>query len=411
MRHFSYLSPADQAQVFSHPPHPITPAGTDRAMLGLALGATLYCPGSRPDLAAATARAAAVGTTSMVWCLEDAVPHADVPAAETNVVAALREVWAAAEAGATWPLLFIRVRDADQIIRIADAAGPSLGALCGFSLPKVTVESSTAMLEAIATTSAARSRADSTAQPLFGMPILETAELAWVESRRPALAGLAEVFDSYDQHVLCVRIGGTDISGLFGLRRDSDTTVWDVGVVRDVLVDVINTFARVGRYVVTGVVWEHIGGMRLLKPQLRQSPFTGRGHTALRQAIIDSDVDALVREVVLDRANGMHGKTVIHPSHVGVVNALLTVSREEYDDAVAIVAAAGRGGVEPSAHGRMNEMGPHALWAGIILRRASVYGVLASPGSLVRLLAAGQQAYHDAYPAAAPRDAAARLHA
>ena len=53
-------------------------------------------------------------------------------------------------------------------------------------------------------------------------------------------------------------------------------------------------------------------------------------------------IDGLIREVQLDRANGLVGKTGIHPSHVAVVHALSVVSHEEYRDATRR-AASGRG--------------------------------------------------------------------
>ncbi|WP_275693525.1 HpcH/HpaI aldolase/citrate lyase family protein [Nocardioides sp. TF02-7] len=229
-------------------------------------------------------------------------------------------------------------------------------------------------------------------RPTYAMPILETPEIAYVESRRAALADLAAVFDDHRESVLCVRIGGTDLSGLFGLRRDRDTTVWDIAVVRDALSDIVNQFARGGRYVVTGAVWEHIPGARLFKPQLRESPFLEQHAGSLRRRMIDDDVDALLREISLDRSNGLHGKTVIHPTHVSVVNSLLAVGWDEYDDACAIRDARGAGGAIASAHGRMNELGPHALWAEQVLARATAFGVVREGASLVELLALGQRA-------------------
>jgi citrate lyase beta subunit len=341
----------------------------------------------------------------MVWCLEDAIKHSDVPMAEANIVETLKRI-AAADAQAdpqvstsqqaaigsdALPLLFVRVRSAEQIRRIAAAAGPAINVLTGFSLPKATRQSVWAMLTAIREVNTNLSR------PLYGMPILETPDIAWNETRRDSLGNLAEAFDTFADIVLCIRVGGTDISGLFGLRRDADTTVWDVGVVRDALVDVINQFARNGQHIVTGAVWEHISGPRMFKPQLRQSPFAKGRETGLRQQMIAEDVDGLMREITLDRVNGMHGKTVIHPSHVSVVNSMLAVFREEYDDALAILTAREDGGVIASAHGRMNEMGPHALWAEMITRRAAIYGVLDDQAALVHLLAAGQHAYAAVY--------------
>ena len=106
-----------------------------------------------------------------------------------------------------------------------------------------------------------------------------------------------------------------------------------------------------------------------------------------------------MREISLDKNNGLHGKTVIHPSHVSIVNAMLTVNRDEWDDAVAIKASAHHGGVVASLHGRMNEMGPHALWAEQICARAAAYGVLVDDAALVDLLAAGQHTYASTYGA------------
>ncbi|MGY1670015.1 HpcH/HpaI aldolase/citrate lyase family protein [Geodermatophilus sp. SYSU D00710] len=386
MRHFAYLTDDERERLFAVPPGEVGPA-TPRAMLALALGATLYTPGTRPLLDADAARAAAAGATSTVWCLEDAIPHAAVGEAEANVVAALQRIDRRVAEGDTapLPLVFVRVRTPEQIRSIAVGAGAALSRLTGFSLPKATGATLGPMLEAIAEVSSA------TGHPLYGMPILETPDLAWRESRADALAALAEVVAAHREQVLCLRVGGTDLSGLFGLRRDRDTTIWDVAVVRDCLADVVNRFTRGGEHVVTGAVWEHIPGPRLFKPQLRQSPFTEQHEGRLRQRMIAGDLDGLVREVALDKANGVLGKTVIHPAHVAVVNALLTVSRTEYDDALEILTARGRGGIAVSENGRMNEIGPHALWAELISRRAAVYGVVADEAALVDLLSAGER--------------------
>ena len=107
--------------------------------------------------------------------------------------------------------------------------------------------------------------------------------------------------------------------------------------------------------------------------------------------LLRDDADALLREVLLDRANGLHGKTVIHPTHVTIVNALHAVSREEHDDALTVLMARGRGGaLASSSHNKMNEVGPHELWAAQLLARARAYGVLASPDAVLELLHRGR---------------------
>ncbi|WP_275693272.1 HpcH/HpaI aldolase/citrate lyase family protein [Nocardioides sp. TF02-7] len=87
MRHFAYLSDEERERLFAVPPAAVA-ADSPRDLLALGLGATLYCPGTRPALVEDSLRVASVGTTSMVWCLEDSIPHESVSFAETNVVSA-----------------------------------------------------------------------------------------------------------------------------------------------------------------------------------------------------------------------------------------------------------------------------------------------------------------------------------
>ena len=386
MRHFGFLHEHETAALFAVPPRSFdrhSPAWT----LALALGATLYSPGTRADLAADAARAARIGAASVVWDLEDAVPHARVEEAEQNTARGIVALSHHDDDGDI-PLLFVRVRDTAQVDRIAAQVSPArLNRLTGFVLPKVDPNNANAMLDAVERASGRAGRT------LFAMPVLETPEIAWTETRRATLLGLREVFDAHKDTVLAVRVGGTDLCGLFGLRRDSNTVVWDIAVVRDVLADILNTFARRGDYVVTGPVWEHFSGDRMFKPSLRTTPFKNAGLLKTRQSLVDSAADELIRETVLDRANGMCGKTVIHPTRVAPVNALLAVTREEHDDALAVLAAAQEGGAVASAsRNKMNEMGPHVLWAEQVALRAAVYGVLHEQAGALHVLQKGRDA-------------------
>ena len=292
------------------------------------------------------------------------------------------------------PLVFVRVRTPGQVVELAEQAGPATRRLTGFVLPKFRPgPEGEAWLAAVARAG------DLAGTRLYAMPVLEHEDLAWQETRAAHLAGVRELLDSARDLVLTVRVGGTDLCGLFGLRRDSDTTIWDVALVSSMLTDILNTFARRGDYLVSGPVWEHFAGNdRLFKSQLRQTPFENNRSLRLRRQLLRDDVDELLREVALDRANGFSGKTVIHPTHVSVVNALHAVTREEYDDALVVLAGRGSGGVVRSpAGGKMNELGPHALWAEQVHARAAVYGVLAEPDGVVALLDAGWQAACAAY--------------
>jgi len=93
----------------------------------------------------------------------------------------------------------------------------------------------------------------------------------------------------------------------------------------------------------------------------------------------------LLRELLVDKVNGFVGKTIIHPSHIKFVNAMQTVTREEYQDAKQILDTDG-GIIKSLKSNKMNEINPHRNWANCILNRAKAYGVIEDEKSLIKLL-------------------------
>ncbi len=385
MRHFAHLTEGELARLFGRRPESFD-RDSDAGVLATALGATLYLPGTRPTLATDLAKRARRGVVSAVVCLEDAVGDADVGAAERNTVAALREY---AEHAPDGPLVFVRVRTPQQIPVVLGGLGAAATLLSGFVVPKFTEESGPAFLDAVADADALLGRRT------FVMPVIESPEVIHRESRLDALLGIQRLLDKHRERVLAVRIGATDLAAAFGIRRDRDLTVYDVRPVADAIGDVVNVLGRADGtgYVITGPVWEYFHRHeRMFKPLLRQSPFDEHDARRLRQELITGDLDGLIREIVLDKANGLTGKTVIHPSHVGAVHALSVVTAEEYDDARDIVGRGGGGATTSSRRNKMNESKPHRAWAERMLRRAAVFGVAAEGVSFVDLLAAGAAA-------------------
>jgi len=383
MRHFDHLADDDQERLFFRRPEPFT-ADDDPSVLALALGATLYSPATRPALADDLARQRALGAMSVVVCLEDAISDADVAAAERNAVAQLRRHAATAPDG---PLVFVRVRSPEQIATIVDGLGDHLAVLTGFVVPKFTGRTGPAYLRAVAEASAAAGRA------LRVMPVLESPEIVHAECRTRALLEVRDLLEAHREHVLALRIGATDLSSAYGLRRSRELTIYDIRVVADAIADIVNVFCRADGtgYVVTGPVWEYFPSPeRLFKPQLRESPFAEHAEKPLRAELLAADLDGLIREVVLDRANGLTGKTVIHPSHVAAVHALSVVSHEEYCDAADVLGSGG-GAAASTFRNKMNEARPHAAWARHIVERAGVFGVARPTTSFVDLLGAGLQ--------------------
>jgi citrate lyase beta subunit len=382
MRHFDFLTDAERRRLFLRAPERFD-SRTDPPFLAIALGATLYSPAIRPNLGDDISRRAREGVTSMVACLEDAIADTDVVEAERNLVAELRR---AAESGAALPLLFVRVRNPEQISMIVTELGDDARVLAGFVLPKFTDDHGPEYLDAVV------AAGDQLGRRLFAMPVIESREIMFVETRTEALHGARMVVDKYRDHVLAVRVGATDLSAAYGLRRSRDLTIYDVRMVADVIADIVNVFGRADTgYIVTGPVWEYFSrSERIFKPQLRESPFVEHSERALRAQLIAADLDGLIREVALDRANGLVGKTVIHPSHVAAVHALSVVTCEEFADASDILATGSGGGACASAYrNKMNESKPHTTWAHRTLMRARVFGVAREGVSFVDLLGAG----------------------
>ena len=384
MRHYDHLSASERSRLFYREPEQISP-DDDIAQLAAALGATLYSPGIRPGLAADIEKFAARGVVSAVVCLEDAVADHELAAAERNTVEQLR---VCARRGIGGLMLFVRVRSPRQIPMIMTGLGDDAHVVAGFVLPKFTEDSGVEFLEAVVAAEAGVGRR------LLVMPVLETAEVMFAEYRVEALLGIRRLLNKYRENVLAIRLGATDLSSLYGLRRSRELTVYDVRVVADAIADVVNVLGRADSgYVVTGPVWEYFTGTeRLFKPQLRQTPFVEPEERELRAQLLAADLDGLLREVALDKANGITGKTVIHPSHVGAVHALSVVTHEEHSDAMDIVGALGGGGVAASSYGnKMNEGKPHTAWAMSIVRRGRAFGVANEDVTFVDLLAAGMQ--------------------
>ncbi|EDY59334.1 MULTISPECIES: HpcH/HpaI aldolase/citrate lyase family protein [Streptomyces] len=384
MRHFGHIAPEVRQRLFHQEPCEFT-ADSPSRLLSAALGATLYSPATRPRLADDIVKQAGLGVVSMVLCLEDSIGDEDVVAGEENLV---RQFTDLAERQGHLPLLFIRVRAPEQIPDLVRRLGPAVRLLSGFVLPKFTEERGIPFLEALSVAEAA------SGHRLFAMPVLESPELLYRETRVETLEGIARAVDKYRERVLALRLGVTDFCSSYGLRRAPDMTAWDVQIVASVIADVVNMLGRADGtgFTVTGPVWEYFRVQeRMFKPQLRRSPFLEGQAEELREALIEHAMDGLLREITLDQANGLLGKTCIHPSHVLPVHALSVVSHEEFSDAQDILRPErGGGGVLRSQYtNKMNEVKPHRAWAERTLLRAEVFGVANEDIGFVELLAAG----------------------
>ncbi|OZD89401.1 MULTISPECIES: HpcH/HpaI aldolase/citrate lyase family protein [Nocardiaceae] len=378
MQHFRHLDADTRERMFFLQPEDIAVSDGNN-VVATALGATLYIPATRADLTATVHKRTDEGVRSIVIDLEDAVADHDLQYAVENTIRTLNEL------SGSNALVFVRARTAQQIRTVCAGLAPGAAGLAGFVVPKFTSATGAEYLDEILAASTAHDTR------LLAMPVLESAEVVHRETRDTELVAIRELLGKYRDIVLAVRIGATDMCGTFGIRRDRDLTIYDVRVVADVISAIVNHLGRNdgSGFVITGPVWEYFADHeRMFRPLLRQTPFADQEAVRFRQQLVSSDLDALLREVALDRANGIQGKTVIHPSHVPAVHALSAVTHEEYHDALDILAS-DQGGAQASGYrNKMNELGPHRNWAKQTMVRARAFGVTNEGITFVDLLTA-----------------------
>ncbi len=382
VRHFAFLDHHERDRLFLRAPETVPRA--DIALRGAALGATLYSPATRPALSDDVRRLGARGVTSVVACLEDAVADDELDSAQQNLIGQLRR-FHQEHGEADRPEVFVRVRTPEQIELILDGLGSAVSVLDGFVLPKFTAINGKAFFDALG------GRASTPGHRLLVMPVMEAPVFAYAESRLEQLVRARDLLDEHRDQVLAVRIGATDLSAPFGLRRSRELVAYDVQLLAQAIGDIVNVFGRGPHpYPISGPVWEYITGEeRMFRPELRISPFAEHNERHLRARLLADDLDKLLREVALDKANGLTGKTVIHPSHVLPVHALMVVSHEEFLDATSVLEIGSTGGVKASAYrNKMNEAKPHTEWARRTMLRARAFGVSQPDVSFVDLLAA-----------------------
>ncbi|MCM1307080.1 MAG: HpcH/HpaI aldolase/citrate lyase family protein [Butyrivibrio sp.] len=360
---------------------------TDREFLQYCLGATMYMPGTK-DFAPKILSEALPGLTTTVFCFEDACPEKDVPAAEENVHKILETVTTAVEEGVLSedriPLLFVRVRNLEQFKHFAQKLTKrEVKSLCGINFPKFNAENGYEYYAYL------KDLNDKFGEIIYGMPIIEDAEVAYKETRMQELMGIKKILDKYHDLVLQVRVGGTDFSSVFGVRRGVDYSIYDIMTVRECLSDIINICGRNNDYIISGPVWEYFRAPKRL--MFENLPKHGlEDYLMKRLPIVNNEIDGLLREVILDKANGFIGRTVIHPTHVKFVNALMAVTREEYDDAEMILGHNEGGVVKGKGSNKMNEIKPHTNWAVRVHMRARAYGVIENEAAYTKLFAVNE---------------------
>lgn len=290
-----------------------------------ALGATLYMPATRDDILDIVFGTKLPELRSLVVCLEDAVAEIDVASALANLQKLLMQIDAHGGRPECGPLLFVRPRDSGMAAVLND--WPLMKNVDGFVVPKLTLKSLGAWEKAVSN------------PDLLLMPTLETPDVY----NPGAMVELGEALKAtLNERIIALRIGGNDLMGCLGLRRNPSKTLYDTPM----------------SYVIpmlTGVMGAQ--GFALTAPVFEQL----------------ATPDLLQEELELDISHGLVGKTAIHPTQISMIQDALRVSIEDLNTAKLIV---NQGAPAVFKHNNaMCEPATHFKWASNILERAKCLGV------------------------------------
>ncbi|WP_016678068.1 HpcH/HpaI aldolase/citrate lyase family protein [Yersinia pestis] len=293
-----------------------------------ALGATLYMPATRTDIADIIIHNKISGLRSLVICLEDAVSEDDVPLAisQLSTLLGTLAVEKKRDGSAHWPLIFVRPRH--EAMGLALITRFNLSAINGFVLPKFTQASITTWWEIMKETH------------LCMMPTLETEDVFDVAK----MSTLARELENHPsrQRIVALRIGGNDLMSVISMRRSRKLTLYD-GPMGYVIKMLVSVFCP-KNFALTAPVCEQIDNPQLLETEL-----------------------------ALDIAHGLVGKTAIHPSQIEVIQRALMVDTNDHADALRILNSTQ---AVFKSQGAMCEPSTHKRWAAAILERAQYYGIM-----------------------------------
>ena len=325
---------------------------TPKEMLQYAVGGLLYMPATQQNIAKKIISGEYSFVKSRVLDLEDALGDDLVGFGQRHIVKIIEELKDAVEAGKIKmndiPLIFIRVRTPEHITDTKRMLGKNIIYITGFNIPKFDKHCCDNYIKVFK--EVALHTESKYGTKLYIMPIIENKTAMYRQLRMDNLLYINNALRAIHDYVLNIRVGGADFNNIFGIRRSSNHTIYDTGVIRSVLSDIINVFGK--SYVVSGPVWEYFR--------------TTKG------------LEGLKRELDADFINGFIGKTAIHPDQLPIIQEFYIVSYEDYMDALSILGMnTNTTGVQQTQSGRMNEAKTHFKWAQKTVSMATIYGVRA----------------------------------
>lgn len=284
------------------------------------LGASLYMPAHRLDLMDCANGDKLQALRSMIFCTEDAVSHSELDSS-------LRHLGLCLQGFRETPhrFRFIRARNPEILARLL--ALPDIEKIDGFVLPKFNETNFHAYFDQLQGTD------------FKVMPTLETKDVFDVGAMTELRQGLEQ--DAVFARIFMLRIGGNDLMNILGIRRPRSMTLYETPL-GHVIAQLATVFKPYG-FSLSAPVFEYL-----------------------------DDSVTLQKEIRLDLAHGLTGKTAIHPTQVPVIEAMYSVDSGDYEMALALIRKS-----SPAVfrmHDAMCELATHQQWGQDIIDRQRCYG-------------------------------------
>lgn len=308
------------------------------------VGALLYCPANNKSIADSIINEKFGNKFSLALCLEDTINDNSVTEAEEILKDTISRIYVEHQNKDFFlPKIFIRVRNAEQINRLCKTLDKLSETIVGFILPKFSISNADIYMDTICKINSKREI------PFYIMPILESPDIINLRNRIDILYTIKEKLDKIEKIVLNIRVGGNDLCHIFGFRRKSNETIYQIGAIANIFSDIVTVFGA--DYVISAPVWEYYNG--------------------------ENWKESLEREIKFDKLFGFTGKTVIHPNQIEILNNCYKVSKRDFEDALSILNwntnsnSLVSGSISKE---RMNEYKTHYNWAEKTVLLSKVFG-------------------------------------
>ena len=344
MRYFDYIEKEHRDKIFFKKPEEFN-KNSNKDILKYALGAFLYVPATQYNMIYKSILENTKVSRPLAICLEDAVGVNGEEYAIEALGLVLEHIKNKMDFNDI-PLIFIRIRNHKQLNKIKDIIYKNSDIITGILIPKANgkiIEECINFLDLISL------------NYMYALPIIETKEFIHKESKDEEFLKLYKVLLKYKDRILNIRIGLTDILGIYGIRRSKEFSIYENIICSNFINDVITYLSR----------------------EELDIPISG-GVSEFYNTKNEKIKNEFIREIMLDKFHGLVGKTVIHPNQVKIVQTFCIVTYEDYMDAKMILDSIdSKYGVSRSISGeRMNEINPHLPWARKTIILAKIYGVL-----------------------------------